>query len=112
MIEGGNQVLDAVAHEPADLGGPIGSYIFQRSPTHVVWAPITQNDRVVAGFVAMRNDGGRFQATHLKLLEAATPVGGTALPTRRLHHANELAVAQSVGLQELADRAGPEPTSV
>src|SRR5207244_1576125 len=85
VLEGGNQVLDAVAHEPADLGGPIGSYIFKRSPTHVVWAPITQNDRVVAGFVAMRNDGGRFQATHLKLLEAAMPVVGIALRTMRLH---------------------------
>src|SRR2546425_6066725 len=90
MIEGGNQVLDAVAHEPADLGGPIGSYIFKRSPTHVVWAPITQNDRVVAGFVAMRNDGGRVQATHLKLLEAPMPVVSIALRTMRLHHANEI----------------------
>ena len=112
MIEGGNQVLDAVAHEPADLGGPIGSYIFKRSPTHVVWAPITQNDRVVAGFVAMRNDGGRFQATHLKLLEAAMPVVGIALRTMRLHHANELALAQSVRIQELAALAGHELMSV
>src|SRR5438874_2499937 len=112
MIEGGNEVLDAVAHEPADLGGPIGSYIFKRSPTHVVWAPITQNDRVVAGFIAMRNDGGRFQATHLKLLEAAMPVVGIALRTMRLHHANELALAQSVRIQELAALAGHELMSV
>ena len=112
MIEGGNQVLDAVGHEPADLGGPIGSYIFKRSPTHVAWAPITQNDRVVAGFIAMRNDGGRFQATHLKLLEAAMPVVGIALRTMRLHHANELALAQSVRIQELAALAGHELMSV
>src|SRR5256884_4977087 len=112
MIEGGNQVLAAVGHEPADLGGPIGSYIFKRSPTHVAWAPITQNDRVVAGFIAMRNDGGRFQATHLKLLEAAMPVVGIALRTMRLHHANELALAQSVRIQELAALAGHELMSV
>src|SRR4029077_734363 len=41
MIEGGGGVADAPAHEPAELKGPIGSYIFTRSPSHVVWAPIT-----------------------------------------------------------------------
>jgi PAS domain S-box-containing protein len=112
MIEGSAGVLDAVAHEPADLGGPIGSYIFTRSPSHVVWAPITQNERVVAGLVAMRNDGARFQATHLKLLEAAMTVVGIALRTMRLHHANELALAQSVRIQELAALAGHELMSV
>src|SRR5205823_6108678 len=88
------------------------SYIFTRTPSHVVWAPITQNDRVVAGVVAMRNDGGHFQATHLKLLEAAMPVVGIALRTMRLHHANELALAQSVRIQELAALAGHELVSV
>jgi two-component system, OmpR family, phosphate regulon sensor histidine kinase PhoR len=112
MIEGGTKVIDVVADEAADLAGPIGSYIFTRSPSHVVWAPITQDDRVVAGFVAMRNDGGRFQATHLKFLEAAMPVIGIALRTLRLHHANELALAQSVRIQELAALAGHELMSV
>jgi PAS domain S-box-containing protein len=112
MIESGAAVLDAVAHEPADLGGPIGSYLFTRSPSHVVWAPITQNDRVVAGLAAMRNDGARFQGTHLKLLESAMPVVGIALRTMRLHHANELALAQSVRIQELAALAGHELMSV
>jgi PAS domain S-box-containing protein len=112
MIEGGNEVLDATATEPADVEGPIGSYIFTRSPSHVVWAPITQDDRVVAGVVSMRNDGERFQATHLKLLEAAMPVIGIALRTMRLHHANELALAQSVRIQELAALAGHDLMSV
>jgi len=112
LIEGGTDVQDAVAHEQADLGGPIGSYIFTRSPSHVVWAPITQNDRVVAGVVAMRTDGARFLATHVKLLEAAMPVVGIALRTMRLHHANELALAQSVRIQELAALAGHELMSV
>ena len=111
MIEGGNEVVDAEA-EPGELEGPIASYIFTRSPSHVVWAPITQNERVVAGLVSMRNDGERFQATHLKLLEAAMPVIGIALRTMRLHHANELALAQSVRIQELAALAGHDLMSV
>ena len=108
MIQGGRDVIEVMADHPSDLEGPIGSYLFSRSPSHVVWAPITQDDRVVAGFAAMRNDGGRFQATHLKLLEAAMPVIGIALRTLRLHHANELALAQSVRIQELAALAGHE----
>ena len=112
MIEGGTEVVEAVVPEPGDLAGPIGSYVFTRSPSHVAWAPITQNDRVVAGLVVMRNDGARFQATHLKLLEAAMPVVGIALRTMRLHHANELALAQSVRIQELAALAGHELMSV
>ena len=112
MIEGGTDVIDVSADDPADLSGPIGSYVFSHAPSHVVWAPITQDDRVVAGVVAMRNDGGRFQATHLKLLETAMPVVGIALRTMRLHHANELALAQSVRIQELAALAGHELMSV
>ena len=111
MIEHGGMV-DVGPAEPADIDGPIGSYIFGRSPSHVVWVPITQYDRVVAGIVAMRNDGGRFQPTHLKLLETAAPVIGIALRTMRLHHANELALAQSVRIQELAALAGHELMSV
>ena len=112
MIEGGTAVIDVVADDPTDLAGPIGSYVFSHAPSHVVWAPITQDDRVVAGVVAMRNDGGRFQATHLKLLETAMPVVGIALRTMRLHHANQLALAQSVRIQELAALAGHELMSV
>jgi two-component system, OmpR family, phosphate regulon sensor histidine kinase PhoR len=112
MMEAGSGVVDVVADEPADLGGPVGSYIFTRSPSHVVWAPITQDERVIAGMVVMRSDGGRFHATSLKLLEAAMPVVGIALRTMRLHHANELALAQSVRIQELAALAGHELMSV
>ncbi|MFI5284537.1 MAG: GAF domain-containing protein, partial [Candidatus Dormibacterales bacterium] len=112
MIQQGGLVMDVGAPEPTDLDGPIGGYIFSRSPSHLVWVPITQYDRVVAGFIAMRNDGGRFQPTHLKLLETAAPVVGIALRTMRLHHANELALAQSVRIQELAALAGHELMSV
>ena len=112
MIEQGTEVVDATTHEPHDLHEPIGTYLFSRNPSHVVWAPITQNERVVAGVAAMRNDGARFQETHVKLLEAAMPVVSIALRTMRLHHANELALAQSVRIQELAALAGHELTSV
>jgi PAS domain S-box-containing protein len=111
MIEDKSPVLDVEPAE-ADISGPIGSYLFAGSPSHVVWVPITQDDRVVAGIAAMRNDGGRFQPTQLKLLETAAPVVGIALRTMRLHHANELALAQSVRIQELASLAGHELMSV
>ncbi|MDQ2943515.1 MAG: GAF domain-containing protein, partial [Candidatus Dormibacteraeota bacterium] len=111
MIEDKSTVLDVEPAE-ADVSGPIGSYLFAGAPSHVVWVPITQDDRVVAGIAAMRNDGGRFQAAQLKLLETAAPVVGIALRTMRLHHANELALAQSVRIQELASLAGHELMSV
>lgn len=112
MIEQGGSLAEVNSTDPADLEGPIGSYIFTRDPSHVVWVPITQADRVVAGIAAMRNDGARFQPAHLKLLETAAPVVGIALRTMRLHHANELALAQSVRIQELAALAGHELMSV
>jgi two-component system phosphate regulon sensor histidine kinase PhoR len=111
MIEDKSAVLD-VEPADADVAGPVGSYLFAGSPSHVVWVPITQDDRVVAGIAAMRNDGGRFQPAQLKLLETASPVVGIALRTMRLHHANELALAQSVRIQELASLAGHELMSV
>ncbi|HET7421316.1 MAG TPA: ATP-binding protein [Candidatus Dormibacteraeota bacterium] len=112
MIDGGRDVVEVSADSSEDLAGPIGSYIFTRSPSHVVWAPITQNDRVIAGVVVMRSDGNRFLASSVKLLDAAMPVVGIALRTMRLHHANELALAQSVRIQELAALAGHELMSV
>src|SRR5258708_7419931 len=95
-----------------ELDGPIGKYIFSRKPSAVVWVPIMQSERVVAGISALRDDGGKFVPAHLKLLEAAAPVVGIALRTMRLHHANELALAQSVRIQELAALAGHELMSV
>ncbi len=81
-------------------------------PSHIVWVPIKQGERVVAGISAVRTDGRRFQPAHLKLLEAAAPVVGIALRTMRLHHSNELALAQSARIQELAALAGHELMSV
>ncbi len=111
MIESGTAVQEPEP-QPGDLDGPIGSYIFTGDPSHVVWVPITLAERVVGGIAAVRNDGGRFQPAHIKLLETAAPVVGIALRTMRLHHANELALAQSVRIQELAALAGHELMSV
>jgi two-component system phosphate regulon sensor histidine kinase PhoR len=110
MAVGG--VVDDAIVDADDMNGPVGRYVLAQSPSHVVWVPITQGDRVVAGISALRADGGRFQLPHLKLLEAAAPVVGIALRTLRLHHANELALAQSVRIQELAALAGHELMSV
>ena len=112
MIELGPSVVDSVEPVEGDVGGPVGSFLLSGSPSHVVWSPILHEERVVAGIAAMRSDGGRFQDVQVKLLEAAAPVVGIALRTMRLHHANELALAQSVRIQELAALAGHELMSV
>ena len=112
MIDDKAAVLEVTPADEGDLAEPIGRYIFAQSPSHVVWVPITQAERVVAGIAAIRNDGGRFQAAHLKLLETAAPVVAIALRTMRLHHANELALEQSARIQELAALAGHELMSV
>ena len=112
LMAAGGQVLDSLEPENDDMTGPVGQYIFSRKPSQVVWVPIMQGDRVVAGISALRDDGGKFVPAHLKLLENAAPVVGIALRTMRLHHANELALAQSVRIQELAALAGHELMSV
>jgi PAS domain S-box-containing protein len=112
LMAAGNKVLDSIEPVAHDIDGPIGKYIFSRKPSAVVWVPIMQGERLVAGISALRDDGGKFVPAHLKLLEAAAPVVGIALRTMRLHHANELALAQSVRIQELAALAGHELMSV
>jgi two-component system phosphate regulon sensor histidine kinase PhoR len=112
LISGGGTLDDARPSGPEEVAGPVGKYISSNAPSHVVWVPISQGDRVVGGIAALRSDGARFQPVHLKLLETAAPVVGIALRTMRLHHANELALAQSVRIQELAALAGHELMSV
>jgi two-component system, OmpR family, phosphate regulon sensor histidine kinase PhoR len=111
LIDGGGSAIESLPpgddEQALSLNGrPAGS------TDHIVWVPVSQGERVVAGISAQRDDGGRFPATHLKLLEAAAPVVGIALRTVRLHHANELALAQSARIQELAALAGHELMSV
>ena len=112
LMAGGGVVMESVEPADDDLMGPLGHYIFSRKPSQVLWVPVMQGERVVAGISALRDDGGKFLPLHLKLLENAAPVVGIALRTMRLHHANELALAQSVRIQELAALAGHELMSV
>ena len=113
MIESPGSAASAVSFDSdQDLNGPVGEFIFGRSPSHVLWVPIVQDDRVVGGIAALRTDDQTFISDHLKLLEASSTVVGIALRTMRLHHANELALAQSVRIQELAALAGHELVSV
>jgi len=112
MIEGVAKVGDLVLEGDHELDGPVGAFVFSKAPSHAVWVPIVQDARVVGGIAALRTDARRFQPDHLKLLEASATVVGIALRTMRLHHANELALAQSVRIQELAALAGHELVSV
>jgi signal transduction histidine kinase len=112
MVDTAATVVDVRTEGESDLAGPVGGYVFGKGPSHVVWVPVVQDDRVVGGIVALRTDGEHFVPDHVKLLEAAATVVGIALRTMRLHHANELALAQSVRIQELAALAGHELVSV
>ena len=112
MVEAAATVPDARVESEEEKTGPVGGFIFEKSPSHVVWVPLFQDDRVLGGIAAVRSDGQRFVPDHLKLLEAAATVVGIALRTMRLHHANQLALAQSVRIQELAALAGHELVSV
>ena len=58
LIEAGGKVMDSVQPIDDDLVGPLGHYIFSRKPNEVVWVPIMQGERVVAGISALR--GARF----------------------------------------------------
>ena len=112
LVETGGTIADATSEGEEATAGAFGGFVLGRSPSHVVWVPIVQDERAIGGIAAMRTDGGRFHLEHLKLLEAAATVVGIALRTMRLHHANELALAQSVRIQELAALAGHELMSV
>jgi signal transduction histidine kinase len=109
LIEGAGSVFESIADDKEVAASANGH---AATSSHVVWVPVMQSERVVAGIAAERDDGGHFPPSHLKLLEAAAPVVGIALRTMRLHHANELALAQSVRIQELAALAGHELMSV
>jgi PAS domain S-box-containing protein len=79
---------------------------------HVVWVPIRQGGRVVAAIAATRVNDQRFSDDDVALLESAAPVVGIALRTVRLHRANEMALAQSVRIQEVASLAGHDLDTV
>ncbi|TMF88977.1 MAG: GAF domain-containing protein [Chloroflexi bacterium] len=83
-----------------------------RMPVEVVWVPVLQDNRVVAALSAQRFEENSFSEDEVRLMESAAPIVGIALRTVRLHRANELALAHSVRMQEVAALAGHELAGV
>ncbi len=81
-------------------------------PRHVIWVPIAQDDRVIAALSVQRIADQQFSVDDVALMESAAPVVGIALRTVRLHRANEMALAHSVRMQEVAGLAGHDLDSV
>jgi len=100
LIEGAGSVVESIAGDAASVNGDGGT-----APSHVVWVPVMQGERVVAGIAAERKDGGRFPPSHLKLLEADRASGrhcaADDAPTSR-----ERAGSGPVGAYPGACRAG------
>ena len=111
LLQTGTTIVEAV---PEELRKPNLGWATHdsRMPWHVLWVPIFQGDRVVAALSAQRFDDQQFSEDDVRLLESAAPVVGIALRTVRLHRANELALAHSVRIQEVAALAGHDLSSV
>ena len=77
-----------------------------------LFAPIFLESRVAGVLGAFRAAGRPFGEDEMRFLESAATVAGIALRTVRLHRTNELALAQSVRLQEVASLAGSDLASV
>ncbi len=83
-----------------------------RMPRQVIWVPIAQDQRVIAALSVQRIEDRGFSPDEVTLVESAAPVVGIALRTVRLHRANEMALAHSVRMQEVAGLAGHDLDSV
>lgn len=77
-----------------------------------LFAPIMQESRVAGVLGVYRAPGDRFGEEDERFLENAATVTAIALRTVRLHRTNEVALAQSVRLQEVASLAGSDLASV
>jgi K+-sensing histidine kinase KdpD len=95
-----------------DEPGAMWSSADERSPRQVLWVPLVQRDRVIGALSAQRYEDVPFSPDEVRLLESAGPVVGIALRTVRLNRANELALAHSVRIQEVAGLAGNDLRSV
>jgi PAS domain S-box-containing protein len=111
LVDQGTTISEAV---PEESRRPDTAWIGEdrRLPAQVLWVPIHQGDRVVGALSAQRFEDKEFGEADVQLLESAAPVVGIALRTVRLHRANELALAQSVRIQEVAALAGHDLASV
>lgn len=109
LAESGRPIVERVPEhlrQPwSGLGWATGD---RRFPQHAVWVPVFHGERVVGALSAQRFEDRPFGAADVELLQGAAPVVGIALRTVRLHRSNELALAQSVHLQEVAAVAGSE----
>jgi PAS domain S-box-containing protein len=103
-----------VGHNPEEARRPGSGWLSSdpRMPIEVVWVPVLQDNRVVAALSAQRFEENPFSEDEVRLLESAAPIVGIALRTVRLHRANELALAHSVRMQEVAALAGHELAGV
>ena len=113
MSESGVSLAESV---PVELRRPeAGSWWAtedNRLPAQVVWVPVFQGDRVAGALSAQRYEELAFNQSEIQLLESAAPVVGIALRTVRLHRANEMALAHSVRIQEVAALAGHDLAGV
>ena len=113
LVETGTTLVERVPDELRTWRPGIGWMTDDaRMPAHVVWIPIFQGDRVVAALSAQRLEDQPFTEDDVRLLESSAPVVGIALRTVRLHRANELALANTVRIQEVAALAGHDLVSV
>ena len=83
-----------------------------RMPRQVLWVPLLQDGRVIGALSAQRHEERPFSAYQRSLLESAAPVVAIILRTVRLHRSNELALRQSVRIQEVAALAGHDLETV
>jgi PAS domain S-box-containing protein len=113
LVDSGRTIAERVPEELRRPGQGVGWTTGDgRLPSQVVWVPVFQNDRVIGAISAQRYEDQPFTSDDIQLLDSAAPVVGIALRTVRLHRANELALAHSVRIQEVAALAGHDLKSV
>ncbi len=111
LVEGRAPIVDPV---PGELLSPRPTHGWPAwcpfAPDHVVLVPLFDQGRAIGGLWAQR--AGVFSGEEVQLLMSAAPVVGIALHTARLRRSNQLALAHSVRIQEVAALAGHDLASV
>ncbi|HLH68877.1 MAG TPA: GAF domain-containing protein [Candidatus Dormibacteraeota bacterium] len=111
LVEGRLPIVDPI---PQELQPPRSTQGWPAwcpfAPDHVVLVPLFDQGRAIGGLWAQR--ASAFAREEVQLLVSAAPVVGIALHTARLRRSNELALAHSVRIQEVAALAGHDLASV
>jgi signal transduction histidine kinase len=111
LAEGRNPVVDPL---PRELPPPRPSHGWPAwcpfSPDHVVLIPLFDQGRAIGGLWAQR--ASPFTGEEIQLLMSTAPIVGIALHTARLRRSNQLALAHSVRIQEVAALAGHDLAGV